>query len=98
MIFLRQIGAAFLLITLTLWLQCGGIAKLITWTRSAGAGDIHRLRPFRSSALVVRLTTALIAVHGLQVLARIGGPGESTSDPECSSERKLKPTKPRVSS
>jgi len=43
MIFLRQIGAAFLLITLTLWLQCGGIAKLITWTRSAGAGDIHRL-------------------------------------------------------
>ena len=65
---LYQLGAALLLVNLTLWLECGGIAWLITWTRRAVAGDIHRLGPFRSAALVVRVTTAVIALHGLQVL------------------------------
>jgi voltage-gated potassium channel len=72
MIFLRQIGAAFLLITLTLWLHCGGITTLITWARRAVAGDIHKLGPFRSAALVVRVTIAAIALHGLQVLVWAG--------------------------
>jgi voltage-gated potassium channel len=68
MIFVHQLGAAFLLVTLTLWLQCGGIAALITWVRRAVAGDIHNLGPFRSAMLVVQLTTAVIAVHLSQVL------------------------------
>ena len=68
MILIRQIGTALLLLVLTLWLQCGGIVALITWVRRAVAGGIHMLGPFRASVLVVRLTTALIALHGLQVL------------------------------
>ena len=65
---LQQLGVAFLLVTLTVWLECGGIARLITWARRAVAADIHKLGPFRSAALVVRVTTAVIALHGLQVL------------------------------
>ena len=64
----HQIGAALLLITLTLWLQCGGIAVLVTWARRAVAGDIHKLTPLRTAGLVVRFTTALIVLHGLEVV------------------------------
>ena len=68
MILLHQLGVAFLLVTLTVWFECVGIARLIAWARRAVAGDIHKLGPFRSAALVVRVTTAIIALHGLQVL------------------------------
>jgi voltage-gated potassium channel len=67
-----QIGTAFFLVTLTMWLECGGIATLITWARRAVSGDIQELGPFRSAALVVRVTTAVIALHGLQVLVWAG--------------------------
>jgi voltage-gated potassium channel len=66
---LHQLGATLLLVTLTIWLECGGIARLITWARRSLAADVHKLGPFRSAALVVRFTTAVIALHGLQVLA-----------------------------
>ena len=72
MLLLHQLGTALLLITLTVWLECGGIARLITWARRAVAGDIHKLGPFRSAALVVRVTTAVIAVHLSQVLLWAG--------------------------
>jgi hypothetical protein len=68
MVFVHQIAAALLLVTLTLWLQCGWIATLMTWVRGAVARDINHLGPFRSAVLVVRVSTAEIAVHGLQVL------------------------------
>jgi voltage-gated potassium channel len=68
MLFVRQLGVALFLVTITLWLHCGGIATLITWARLAVAGDIHKLGPYRSAALVVRVTTAMIAVHGSEVL------------------------------
>jgi voltage-gated potassium channel len=68
MIFIHQIGAALLLVTLTLWLHCGGIAMLITWERRALAGDIHKLSPVGSAILVVGLTARVIAIHGLEVL------------------------------
>lgn len=69
---LHQLGAAFLLMTVTLWLECGGVAWLIIWTRQAVAGGIHKLGPLRSAALVVRVTTAIMALHGLQVLLWAG--------------------------
>lgn len=72
MLLLHQLGAAFLLVTITLWLQCGGIAVLITWVRRAVAGDIHNLGPFHSAVLVVQLTTAVITVHLSQVLLWAG--------------------------
>jgi hypothetical protein len=68
MLLLHHIGVAFLLVTLTLWLECGGIAWLITWAQRAVAGDIHKVGSFRSAALVVRVTTAVIALQGEQVL------------------------------
>src|SRR6266446_3682655 len=72
MLLLHHLGVAILLVTLTLWLECGGIAGLIAWARRAVAGDIHKWGPFRSAALVVRVTTAAIALHGLQVLVWAG--------------------------
>jgi hypothetical protein len=66
--FAPQAGAAFLLVALTLWLQCGGIAALIVWVRHAVAGDIHQFGPFHSAALVVRVTTAVVALQVLEIL------------------------------
>jgi hypothetical protein len=53
---------------LTAWLQCGGIATLIDSVRGAMAADIHKLGRLRSAMLFTRITTALIAVHGSQLL------------------------------
>jgi voltage-gated potassium channel len=68
MIFLQEAGTALLLVALTLWLQCGGIAALITWLRTAIAADIHKLGPFHIAALIVRLITAMVAVHVIEIL------------------------------
>src|ERR1700758_1634347 len=64
----HEIGTAVLLVLLTLWLQSAGLAALIFWVRRALAGDPHRLRPFRSTALVVQLTAAVIVLHGVLIL------------------------------
>jgi hypothetical protein len=64
----REIGTTVLLVILTLWLQSAGLAALIFWVRRALAGDPHRLRPFRSTALVVQLTAAVIVLHGVLIL------------------------------
>ena len=70
--FLHQAALAVLLVVLTLWLQCFGIAALIAWIRSAAAGDIHNLGPFRSTALIVQLTAAMIALQGVMILLWAG--------------------------
>src|SRR6266404_9736628 len=72
MIFLPQIRTAVLLVILTLWLQCAGLAAIIVWVRRAVVGDLHRLGPFRSAALVVRLTAAIIGLHGVLILLWAG--------------------------
>ena len=72
MILIYQIAAAFVLVTLTLWLQCGGLVAVIAWIRR-GAPEIHELRPLRSAVLVVRVTTAMIALQGLEVLLWAAG-------------------------
>jgi len=64
----HEIVTAVLLVLLTLWLQCGGLVALIFWVRRALAGDPHRLRPFRSTALVAQLTAAVIVLHGVLIL------------------------------
>jgi voltage-gated potassium channel len=63
----HEIVTAVLLVLLTLWLQCGGLVALIFWVRRALAADPHRLRPFRSTALVVQLT-AVIVLRGVLIL------------------------------
>jgi voltage-gated potassium channel len=68
MLLIHQLGLAFVLVMLTLWLQSGGMATLITWARRAVAGEIHKLGPLHIAMLVVRLTMALVVLQGLQVL------------------------------
>jgi len=68
MLLIHQLGLTFVLVMLTLWLQSGGMATLITWARRAVAGEIHKLGPLHIAMLVVRLTMALIVLQGLQVL------------------------------
>jgi voltage-gated potassium channel len=67
-----EIGTAVLMVIVTLWLQCAGLAALIVWIRRSLADDLHRLGPFRSAALVVRLTAAVIVLHGVLVLLWAG--------------------------
>ncbi len=68
MIFVRRAGAAVALINLSLWLQSGGMAALIGWARTTLGPDTHKLGPLRSAVLMVRFTTAIIALHVLQIL------------------------------
>ena len=63
MTFLRQAGAAVILTTLTLSLQAAGMAVLIHWARGRLASNIHKLGPVLSAVLMVRFTTAIIALH-----------------------------------
>ena len=68
MTFFHEVGTAILMVIVTLWLQCAGVAALIVWVRRAVSGDVHILGPFRSAALVVRLTAAIIVLHGVLIL------------------------------
>ncbi len=68
MTLLQQIGAAVLLVLLTLCLQCAGVAALIAWLRSVAARDLHDLRMFHSAALVMQTTIAVIILHGVVIL------------------------------
>ena len=64
----HEIGIAVLLLILTLWLQCAGLAALIAWVRGAVTVDLHSLGPFRSATLVVQITAAVIVLHAVLIL------------------------------
>jgi len=68
MMLLQQVGAAVLLVLLTLCLQCAGVAALVTWLRSVAARGLHDLRMFHSAALVMQTTVAVIILHGVVIL------------------------------
>jgi voltage-gated potassium channel len=68
MALIREIGIAVGIVMITLWLQSAGLAGLIHWVRHALASDAYRLGPIRSAALVVRLTGAVIVLHGVLIL------------------------------
>lgn len=65
---LQQIGAASLLVVLTLCLQCAGVAALITWLRSVAARGLRDLRMFHSAVLVMQTTVVVIVLHGVVIL------------------------------
>ena len=67
MTLLQQAGAAVLLLSVTLSLQCGGAAALIIWIRSIPR-EIHKVRVFRCAALVMQTTVAVIVLHGIVIL------------------------------
>ena len=72
MIFAREAGAAVALVTLTLSLQCAGMAALISWVRTSLAPDVHRIGPIGSALLIVRLMIAFISLHVLEILLWAG--------------------------
>jgi voltage-gated potassium channel len=67
MTFFRQASAAAVLMTLTLSLQVAGMAVLIYWARARLVINIHKLGPVLSAVLMVRFTTAIIALHLLHI-------------------------------
>jgi voltage-gated potassium channel len=66
--FARQASAAVILVALTLWCQCGGLAVLIRWVRAFAARGVKGLNDWGITLLIVRLTTVIIALHLLQIL------------------------------
>jgi len=68
MTLIPQAAAAVLLLILTLCLQCAGVAALIEWLRSVTAKSPKEFGPIRSAVLVVKLTIAIIILHGLVIL------------------------------
>ena len=67
MTLLQQAGAAVLLLSVTLSLQCGGAAALILWIRSIPR-ETRKVRVFRCAALVMQTTVAVIVLHGIVIL------------------------------
>lgn len=67
MTLIPQAAVAVLLLVLTLCLQCAGVAALIGWLRSVTAKGA-KFGPIRSAILVVKLTIAIIVLHGLVIL------------------------------
>ena len=68
MTWLQQIGAAVLLVVLTVSLQCAGVAPLISWLRAVASDDLQKLRMSHSAALVMRATIAIIILQGTIIL------------------------------
>jgi voltage-gated potassium channel len=65
--FVHRLIAELPLIILTLWLQSAGIAALVAWVRHTLQDD-KQIGGLRSVLLVVRLTTAVVVLHGLEIL------------------------------
>ncbi|MBZ5572121.1 MAG: potassium channel family protein [Acidobacteriia bacterium] len=67
MIFVQQLGAAVLLVSTTLLVQCCGVAALIIWIRSIPR-ETREVQVFHCAALVMQTTVAVIVLHGIVIL------------------------------
>jgi voltage-gated potassium channel len=72
MVLLHEASVAVALVVLTLSLQCAGMASLIHWVRPHFTRRPYRFGPWRSAMLIVRFTTIIIVLHGLQILLWAG--------------------------
>jgi voltage-gated potassium channel len=70
--FVREIGAAVVLGTLTLCIQCAGMAVLIYLARKYIALGIKGLNSWRSAVLMIRFTIVIIVLHVFQILLWAG--------------------------
>ena len=68
MVFARQALVATLLVAATLWLQGAGMAILIHWARNALGRGMAALQAWRASFLMIRFTSAIMALHMSQIL------------------------------
>ena len=67
MTFAHEAGVAVLLVTVTLCIQCVGIAVLIRWARGSIERGVARLSPLRAAILVIRFSTFAMVLHFLQI-------------------------------
>jgi len=65
--FVRPTIAATVLVALSLWIQCAGMATLIDRGLAYLARE-HRLSPLHSTVLIVRITCLMIGLHIAQIL------------------------------
>ena len=70
--FTRQAIVAALLVSATLWLQCGGMAVLIHFARAIIERGMKRLTPWHSAVLMIQFTVVMIVLHILQVMLWAG--------------------------
>ena len=68
MTLVRQAGTAVVLVTLTLSIQCAGIAVLIHWARANVERGVGRLSTLQAAVLMIRFSTLVIVLHFLQIL------------------------------
>jgi hypothetical protein len=68
MTLIPQAAAAVVLLLLTLCLQCVGVAAIIEWLRTASTKYTQRVGPIRSALLIVKLTIAIVILHGFVIL------------------------------
>ena len=68
MSFLRQAGAAAILVTLTLWIHCVGLGALLDWGKDHLITRINPTGALHSAALLVRFTNLMICLHLLEIL------------------------------
>jgi voltage-gated potassium channel len=67
MTFARQAGAAVFLVTLTLSIQCAGIAVLIRMARASIERGVARLSPLHGAILMIRFSILAIVLHFVEV-------------------------------
>lgn len=67
MTFASQLGTAVVLVTLTLWLQCLGIAVLIHWVRASIERGVARLSTLHGAILMIRFSILVIVLHFVQI-------------------------------
>ena len=70
--FYRQLAAATVLIPLTLFTQSAGLAGLVLWSRGYFARHAGRLGLLRCAEIMVRVTSALILLHFIEILLWTG--------------------------
>ena len=67
MTFARQAGTAVFLVTLTLWIECTGIAVLVHWARASIQRGVARLSSWHAAILMIRFSTLVTVLHFLHV-------------------------------
>lgn len=70
--FVRQAGAAVVLVIVTLGIQSAGIAVLIRWARDAVTQAMNKLSPWRAAVLMTRFITMTLVLHILQIVMWAG--------------------------
>jgi voltage-gated potassium channel len=59
----QEVGAAVILVTLTLWLQCAGMSVLIHWARAFIERLTKKLSPWHAAVLMVRFAAAMTVLQ-----------------------------------